>query len=662
MKLRHELAVILLLVLVSAPARLVGLETLPPGLFHDEAYEGIDAVRIVAGARPAFLPENYGREPLYAYVMAGLIALFGPTVAAVRATSALFGLLAIPAAYFWGRVFFGPRVGLLMAALSASSYWLLHESRLGMRPIALPLFLALASAFVWLAARHGRGWAWSLAGLSLGLSLYAYLPARLFPLVIAAQAIIGHLARRTEVAAANRPRPPVPPSPHLSISPSLRSTLAGPAALLVIAALAALPLALHFRANPEDASARGSAVSIFATEEGQANLPAALGENLLLNLGMFVWRGDDTLRHNLPNRPVFDWLIAPFFVVGVGFSLWQVLAAQSAGAGPAERETPAGRGRAEHTALWLWLGAMLLPGLLSDSAPHFLRSIGLLPALFALPAFGLLAAAEAARWVVGRRLGRRAPDGLNGAQRSVAGQRGVYQYAPTGARQVAGRDGRALGAPTVVGVALVLVASQALTWRDYFVELPREPGLAETFDAPRAGLARVAGDPPPGVDLDLPTPGWSYATIRFLRPRSFAEPSPGQPAQARFGSNVVLLGYDLEPRQPLAGQPARLTLYWRTLREMNASYVESARVVDVYGRVWWQRDGVPGFGTLPTDTWVPGEIVADRARFELISGTPPGEYELEIALAQPGGGRRLPVFDSAGRQAGTSVRLPLRVG
>jgi hypothetical protein len=703
MKLRHELAIVLLLVLVAAPARLLGLETLPPGLFHDEAYEGIDAVRIVAGARPAFLPENYGREPLYAYVMAALIAFAGPTAAAVRATSALFGLLAIPAAYFWGRVYFGPRAGLLMAALSAASYWLLHESRLGMRPIALPLFLALTSALVWLAARHGRAWAWPLAGLGLGLSLYTYLPARLFPLVIVGQALIGLVARRSAVVdAEDGGGGGAGQAPALRVvgssteagdgsgggqAPALRKpgaglglqATAGPTVLLIVAAVVALPLGLHFRANPEDASARGSVVSILATEEAQASLAAALGQNLLLNLGMFVWRGDDTLRHNLPYRPVFDWLIAPFFLLGTWLSLKRVVvgrsgyAASGAGGqlraptrgaggagGPAQGPAPTrggGRrsaaGRAEHAALWLWLGVMLLPGLVSDSAPHLLRSIGLLPALFALPAFGLLAVGQGAQRVMASRfrLGVRADesgraDGEEGPGATGAyGGGGVYQYAPT------------------IGIVALLAASQALTWRDYFVELPGQPGLTEAFDAPRAALARVAGDPPPGLNLELPTPGWSYATIRFLRPRSFVEPSPQQPARARFGSNAVLLGYDLEPRQPQSGQPARLTLYWRTLREMNTSYVETLRLLDPFGRVWWQRYGVPGFGTLPTDTWTPGEIVADHARLELIPGTPEGEYQLEIALDQPDGGRRrLPVFDLAGRQIGTSVRLPVRVG
>jgi hypothetical protein len=374
--------------------------------------------------------------------------------------------------------------------------------------------------------------------------------------------------------------------------------------LVAVSAAVSLPLGLYFRANPDDLSARSSVVSIAATEEGQESLIAALGDSLARNLGMFVWRGDDTLRHNLPERPVFDWIIAPFFLLGTVWSLRRVR-------------------RPEHAALWLWLTVMLLPGVLSDSAPHFLRTIGLLPAIFALPAFGLLVVAS---WLRERLAG-------------------VHPF-----RQMA-----RLPAAMVVGL---LVLSQLLSWHDYFVQLPAQPGLEEAFDAPRASLARVAGDPPPGLDLNLPTPGWSYATIRFLRPRTFELPSPRQPAQARFGTNVVLLGYDLEPTSPAPGRPGRLVLYWQTLREMGASYIASARVVDEYNRVWWQRVGPPGGGTLPTDTWQPGEIVWDRHTLRLNEGTPPGEYQLEVALANPDGGRRLAIFDAAGRQVGTSIKLP----
>jgi hypothetical protein len=204
----------------------------------------------------------------------------------------------------------------------------------------------------------------------------------------------------------------------------------------------------------------------------------------------------------------------------------------------------------------------------------------------------------------------------------------------------------------------VLAASQVLTWYDYFVVLPRQPGLAEAFDAQRAALARVAGDPPPGTPLDLPTPGWSYATIRFLRTHSFIEPALDLEVHVRFANNAVLLGYDQASVIAGSVEPVRLTLYWRALREMPASYVENARIVDRYGRVWWERSGVPGLGTLPTDTWLPGEVVADHLQIELTDGAPVGDYLLELSLSQPDGGRRFAVIDAAGRQAGTSLQLP----
>jgi hypothetical protein len=506
------------------------------------------------------------------------VALLGSTPVAVRSASALFGTLGVPAAYFWGRVVFGRSAGLLIAALSLASYWYLHESRLGMRPIALPLFLALASGLTWLAARQARSWAWPLAGLALGLSLYAYLPARRFPLVIVGQALLGLAGRRV-------------------VGLKAIQGLLGLGSLLLTATLVAVPLLLYFRASPEDATARSGVVSILASESGQANAVGSLLGSLGLNLGMFVIRGDDTIRHNLPERPVFDPLVAPFFLLGIVYTLR--------------------RRRPEHLALWLWLLVMLLPGLLSDSAPHFLRSIGLLPALFALPALGLLASAS---WVA-----ERLP----------------------------------IGRPATIAAwisALVVTSSLAIAWRDYFLVLPRLPELGYYFDAERAALARVAGDPPPGTRLDLPTPGWSYATIRFLRSHSFEPPAPTVPGQYRFANNALLLGLQL-PAQPLRpDRPARLTLYWRALREMPASLVETARVVDEFGRVWWQREGLPGLGTLPTDTWLPGETIADHLDVRLDPGTPAGSYSLEVALSQPDGGRRLAVTEGT-RQVGNGVRF-----
>jgi hypothetical protein len=57
--------------------RLYHLTTMPPGLTHDEADHGITAVAILNGAREIYFTVGHGREPLFDYATAGLMALLG---------------------------------------------------------------------------------------------------------------------------------------------------------------------------------------------------------------------------------------------------------------------------------------------------------------------------------------------------------------------------------------------------------------------------------------------------------------------------------------------------------------------------------------------------------------------------------------------------------
>src|SRR5258708_35211549 len=66
-------------------ASLWKIDSLPGGIHSDEAWEGIDAARILyQGARPIFLVDNNGRQPLFAYLVAVLFLLFGPPSPALR--------------------------------------------------------------------------------------------------------------------------------------------------------------------------------------------------------------------------------------------------------------------------------------------------------------------------------------------------------------------------------------------------------------------------------------------------------------------------------------------------------------------------------------------------------------------------------------------------
>ena len=100
----------LAVILLGAFLRIWLLGDLPPGLYHDEAYNGLDALALINGEAfpifheawelyqqdafaadqpeptrsPIFFTGNFGRESLHVYGMAISIQIFGPTPFAIR--------------------------------------------------------------------------------------------------------------------------------------------------------------------------------------------------------------------------------------------------------------------------------------------------------------------------------------------------------------------------------------------------------------------------------------------------------------------------------------------------------------------------------------------------------------------------------------------------
>ena len=97
---RWWIAVLLLLLVAAAWLRFWRLDALPPGLFYDEAFNGLDARQLLSGdGLPLYFPANNGREPLYIYLQAISVFLFGPTAYALRLVSALAGAVTVLAVY-----------------------------------------------------------------------------------------------------------------------------------------------------------------------------------------------------------------------------------------------------------------------------------------------------------------------------------------------------------------------------------------------------------------------------------------------------------------------------------------------------------------------------------------------------------------------------------
>ena len=126
------------------------------------------------------------------------------------------------------------------------------------------------------------------------------------------------------------------------------------------------------------------------------------------------------------------------------------------------------------------------------------------------------------------------------------------------------------------------------------------------------------------------------------RTHSFEVPADVPVRQhAEFGQRIALLGFGLEPELVHPGDTALLTLYWQALAEPDVSYQAFVHVLDSDLTIHGQHDSIPGQGTLPTDTWLPGEVISDVHPIELAADVPDGAYPIEIGLYDPASGQRL---------------------
>ena len=369
--------ILISLMLLAFGVRIWRLDVLPPGLYFDEAFDGWDARRIAfEGYHPVYFAANNGREPLYIYLLALSVRLFGPTAYALRLVSALAGTLTVPAVYVAACIILRPiadRLHLrtnspLIAALPALvaaaaivvSYWHLSLSRLAFRVVLLPLLSAFAIAWFWRAwhGRRRRDYVWS--GALFALALNAYISARFLPLVVSLFVLtefIGDLrlfrSRRAFWWEQWRPR------------------LQGLGILFVVNVLLLTPLIGRFVRSPDLLSARISGISVFTpSADGISSvLHQRIGQNLAAVAGSFYVAGDLNVRHNLPGRPANDPFLALLFTVGWLAALYRI-------------KQPWAR------LLLIWLAIMLLPTILSTEAPHALRSAGVLPPLALLCGVG----------------------------------------------------------------------------------------------------------------------------------------------------------------------------------------------------------------------------------------------------------------------------------
>ncbi len=644
-------AVLVATVLLGAWLRFYRLGTWPPGLYHDEAYNGLDALRVLEGERPIFFEANNGREPFFLYSIALAVAVLGRTPYAVRLMAAVLGTLTIPATFLMARALFGERVGLWSAWLVAVAPWPINLSRVGLRAVSMPPLAALG-VWLWWTGRSQkagrRGWLFVLGGALLGFSLYTYTAARLVPVAVALFALFQVLVR------------------------SERRCRDEFLYLVLAAVLVTSPLVAYGITHWDTFAGRPGQVSILSPEINHGNLLGMLSGNVLRAVGLFTFRGDSIPRHNVPLRPLFDPVISVFFVVGALLCL-----------------VGSRRGGAQALSL-VWVGVMLIPTILAEDCPHFLRAVGVLPMAMVFPASGL-------EWT-GYRLRKRMPPwaadlvivvvlvasaawGIRDYYRHVSNPDLGYAFEAAQAQEAAeinrflgtGWQGQGIregkGEPILgrhvylgprmwegrqsVNFLVALPERVSIVGRDPVVEADAVLALLWPYgdmsnvrqllpypaeiDAWRGSLER--GD----LDAEPRTLYVAYRGTRLSQDLAY---------MARFEEGIQLLDWGAAPE---GSAQTRVRLLWRATRSVSADYTVFVHLVQD-GRVVGQADGVPGGGFLPTLWWSPGDQVIDEHVIDVpYRGD---QQEIVVGWYELGSMRHLRVL-SADEQPG-SDRLTLR--
>ncbi len=671
----HRL-LLLVLLLLGAGLRLWDAGRTPPGLYHDEAQNGLDALHVLeTGETPLYFPANNGREPLFIYLVTASVALLGRSPLAVRLPAFFVGFLTLAATYDLARVLWGRRAGTYALAVLSVTFWHVHLSRIGFRAVLLPLLTALflgqlarglrqeargkkqeargdrsadhrisASAHQRIqqlstqsSALSTRHSAWLAAGALYGLSWYTYMAARFTPVALAVMLLYGLLFHRDVVRRAWR-----------------GGLLFCVAALLVLA-----PLGVYTLRHPDVVLARTGQVTILSPEINGGDFWGTLLKHTARTAGMFFVRGDRIWRHNLAWRPVWDPALGLAFLVGAGVALARF------------RRDPGA------ALALLWTATMALPTLLAEDAPHFLRGVGVLPTAALLPVLGLA-------WIGGlvdQRISGSADRRISGS----ADQRTNPQHSAL-STQHSELSRFTFYVFRFIPVTLLILGGVSTTY-DYFVRFARAPLAYHWFEG---GPVTMAGEinallgqgwdgekmlhgPATGRRVYIEQQLWDswtavpfltpQASVRFLSVAAAPDPSPGltfmmwpyrnweldvfshipHPAYLRVEEGpqaqgdkdeqpfTVAMAIHADPRPPVPEPAARFeggVLLRAALVRPDAS--------DATVRLWWEtdaplpadytvfvhylRDGAviaqhdyqPGHGHLRTTGWAVGDLILDE--------------------------------------------------
>lgn len=285
--------------LLSAFFHFYQLNQIPLNMTSDHTEKLLDINGVLQGETQIFFSNNGGREPIQFYLAALFIKLFdtGLTFFTLKLTVTVAFLLSLIYVYRLGTELGSKWTGLFFMALVGFSAWANIITRVGLRLVLAPVFIAPVLFYLFRGLRTSQRNDFILAGILTGLGLLGYSAFRVMPLVILVGVLIFmayHKFRRIN-----------------------RNTWWALGLLALFALVMFLPL-LRFAVDyPEVIGYR----TITRMTSAEQQLPGAVIQVFLNNFWnaavMPFWKDGNTWVISVPDRPALDLVSAGLYFIGL---------------------------------------------------------------------------------------------------------------------------------------------------------------------------------------------------------------------------------------------------------------------------------------------------------------------------------------------------------
>jgi 4-amino-4-deoxy-L-arabinose transferase-like glycosyltransferase len=363
--------VILGIIAVAAFFRLWQIGSYPGGLFPDEAANGLDINSIFRGDIQPFYERGNGREALFFYVIALVVAIFGRGPWQHHIVSAGFGVAEVFTTYLLTRRLFGKRVAYLASFLMAVSSYAVTMNRTAFRANTIPFFTTLTLYFLvkyfQVPDRKSKMWAAFWAGVTFGFGFYTYISYRMMIPLLFGFALLIAFAYRDRLAL-------------IWEATKTKWTFA------IGFILSFAWLGHYFWTHQGSFVGRAGQVSIFSPDLNNGDVVGTFLEVFRLTMISFFKDGDLNWRHNVSGYAFLSPFESVFFGIGLVIFTWSFLVMLKQ---VWQKNLQFSTVAKALIAVLFWF--MLVPEVMTaEGIPHGLRLIGVIPAIFIMAAYGII--------------------------------------------------------------------------------------------------------------------------------------------------------------------------------------------------------------------------------------------------------------------------------